>query len=88
VTNDTFAGINNLLPKRWPEVLVVLVLTRRIKEGITLTIRPSTVEQTVEIIVLEIKSGQTIRLGIKAPQEIIADRTEVHEEKLRHGAIR
>jgi carbon storage regulator len=49
----------------------VLVLTRRIKESIT-------IGNDVEVTVLEIRGSQ-VRLGIKAPSDMPVNRTEIYE---------
>ena len=50
----------------------MLVLTRKITEGIT-------IGPNIRVVVLEIKGGQ-VRLGIEAPNSVQVHRDEVYED--------
>ena len=52
----------------------MLVLTRKVNQSII-------IGDDIEIIVLEVR-GEQIRLGIKAPREIIVHRKEIYEQIL------
>lgn len=52
----------------------MLVLSRKKDERII-------IDDRIEVLVVEIR-GDKVRLGIKAPREIVVDREEVHHKKL------
>lgn len=59
----------------------MLVLTRKIGEKIL-------IGDDVEVMVLEVKSREKVRLGVQAPPGVAVDREEVRkskEEEGRHG---
>jgi carbon storage regulator len=56
----------------------MLILSRRIDESLV-------IGTDVVVTVLGIK-GQQIRLGIKAPKDVVVDREEVHARKQREHA--
>jgi carbon storage regulator len=53
----------------------MLVLTRRLGESIV-------IDHDVRVTVLEVK-GDRVRIGIAAPPQVVVDRQEVHERRMR-----
>lgn len=57
----------------------MLILTRRVGE--TLVIGPD-----IQVTVLRVKGNQ-VRIGIKAPPEVIVDREEIHIKRAADAAV-
>ena len=53
----------------------MLVLTRKLGETIV-------IDHDVRVTVLEVK-GDRVRIGIAAPPQVVVDRQEVHERRMR-----
>jgi carbon storage regulator len=56
----------------------MLVLTRKPGEEIV-------IEGVIRVTVLSVR-GDRIRLGIEAPREVVVDRSEIHERRVRFGS--
>ena len=56
----------------------MLVLSRKEKERVFITVPPSSVEQTIEVSVVSVR-GERVRIGFDADQTVIVHRQEVHE---------
>jgi len=54
----------------------MLVLCREFNQSVIVTVPPSTVPRTIEVMVVDIRSGQ-VRIGIEAERDIIVNREEV-----------
>ena len=54
----------------------MLVLSRRIDEGITITVPPSQHSQTISVKVIEIR-GYKVRIGFEAEKSVIIHRDEI-----------
>lgn len=55
----------------------MLVISRKTSEEIC-------IGDNIRVMVVRIKCGQ-VKLGIKAPKEIRADRSEIHERRKKNG---
>jgi carbon storage regulator len=58
----------------------MLVLTRRLGETII-------IDHDIRVTVLEVK-GDRVRIGIAAPPQIVVDRQEVHQRRMRFAEPR
>lgn len=63
----------------------MLVLSRKKSERIVITVPPSGVAQTVEVLVIEIR-GDKVRLGAHADRSVIIHRKEVQDAISNEGA--
>lgn len=50
----------------------MLVLTRKLQQSIM-------IGDDIEVVVLEVR-GEQVRLGIKAPKDVVVHRKEIHEQ--------
>lgn len=64
----------------------MLVLSRRVDEGVTITVPPSPEPQTITIKVIEIR-GDKSRIGFDAPRTVIIHRDEIQRVVDIEGAI-
>jgi carbon storage regulator CsrA len=74
----------------------MLVLTRKKSEGIAIKVPPSNVEQTIHVMVVDVRSAEDVmsrkvRLGFEAEAEVSIWRDEVWEDierETKSGVIR
>lgn len=57
----------------------MLVVTREVGQTIRITVPPSSVEQTIDVYLTEIRTTEKARIGIEADRSIAVHRLEVQQ---------